>query len=326
MLNDEEVAEFSSRYLSDFFNWINSQNSGSEDLMIVSLHSLLGHSAIDLHDALKGRSDYIGNFYIHDYYSFCTSVKLMRNDWQFCGAPPVSSMSCKFCIHGSGRLHHSDQIRLVIELEQIQLLSPSHFVKELWLEKYGQEKEIIVFPHSELNNRQLLERSYSNNSPIRIAFVGYPVKAKGWFEFLELVKMNLNEKVSFHVISVEDPQIDDVNFVYVAQTSKDVNLTTNALLSSEIDLVFVWPNWPETYSYVTMEALAAGCQIVTNTNSGNVRFLAEQFSASFVYETTDDFQKDLNSGTIRKKLENRDLYKYEHEHGSYLLSILLEKD
>jgi len=45
---------------------------------------------------------------------------------------------------------------------------------------------------------------------------------------------------------------------------------TNALRRHDIDLVLVLSPWPETFSYVTFEALAAGADVIALSDGGNV--------------------------------------------------------
>jgi len=48
-------------------------------------------------------------------------------------------------------------------------------------------------------------------------------------------------------------------------------------LRAEIDAVLIWPLCQETFSLVAYEAVAAGCAVITGSDSGNV--------AAFVRET-----------------------------------------
>jgi hypothetical protein len=324
MVNDQEVTEFSSQQIPKFLEWLKLQTQLSNNSLSIGLHSLLGHSAKDIKAALEGSPDIKSNFYIHDYYAFCTSIKLMRNDWEYCAAPSVNSMSCKFCIHGTQRHNHFNQIKTIIDLPQVNLVAPSNFVRNFWLENYGNEKEIIVFPHSHLSLPEKLDTKDLRNENIRVAFVGYPIKTKGWDEYLEVMTVNQKENITFYVASKEDPKLQGIEFLYLAQTQSDVNKTTQLLMDHQIDLVFIWPNWPETYSYVTMESIAAGCLVVTNNNSGNVKFLAEEFNVALSYDSLNGFCEEINNGGILEILESKDRYTYEHIHDNFLLDFLKE--
>jgi glycosyltransferase involved in cell wall biosynthesis len=51
---------------------------------------------------------------------------------------------------------------------------------------------------------------------------------------------------------------------------KDLNSARDLLIHHRIDAVFICPNWEETFCFVAYEALAAGCKVICNSESGNV--------------------------------------------------------
>lgn len=319
MMNDEVILEFSSKDLPAFFNWLDSKVNFMANKPIVSFHALLGHSVSDIYDSLYTRSDVRGIFYLHDFYAFCSSVKLMRNNWTFCGAPPIDSMSCKFCVHGKDRSTHSELIGRLIKLPHVEIVSPSEHTRDFWLSNYAGGKNVKVFPHSSLIcELQSLTASPTNRN-IRIAYVGYPSKAKGWFEFERIMKA-VQEGVDFYLFSMDDPKIAGLQFVNIAQTGRDPNLTTEALKLKEIDAVFIWPSWEETYSYVAMEALAAGCSILTHKQSGNIQSLANKYNSSHVYDSIEEIEVSLVSGKLHESLKSNGRNFYRHIHNNYILN------
>jgi hypothetical protein len=318
MMNDEVIMEFSSTQLSEFFNWLDSKVNFKANKPIVSFHALLGHSLQDIYDSLSERLDVRGIFYLHDFYAFCSSVKLMRNNWTFCGAPPINSMSCKFCVHGNGRSTHSELIGKLINLPQVEIVSPSAHTRDFWLSSYSGCKNVNVFPHSSLiEDLQSVAPSRTDRN-VRIAYVGFPNKAKGWFEFERIIK-TVQEGVDFYLFSKEDPKILGLKFVSIAQTGQNPNLTTDTLKSNEIDAVFIWPRWEETYSYVAMEALAAGCRILTHKQSGNIQSLAKNYNFSHVYNSIEEVEASLMSGELQKSLKFTGKIFYRHTHNNYIL-------
>lgn len=60
------------------------------------------------------------------------------------------------------------------------------------------------------------------------------------------------------------------NFENVKVSPGDRSAMLEALRRNEIDVVFHWAIWPETFSYVLYEAIGAGCFILTSHLSGNV--------------------------------------------------------
>ena len=60
------------------------------------------------------------------------------------------------------------------------------------------------------------------------------------------------------------------------------------LRDHEIDIVAILSPWPETFSYVTFEALAAGCDIVALADSGNVAATVRQTARGRVFDSEDE--------------------------------------
>jgi hypothetical protein len=121
------------------------------------------------------------------------------------------------------------------------------------------------------------------NSKPKIAFIGHPVKGKGWESFVILSKL-LNETYEFWVFSQHDPRISGITFRLLTNGSGKIHHTRDLLIESEIDYAFIFPNWPETYSLVTAEAISAAVFVLTNSNSGNVAALAREFNSGAVFE------------------------------------------
>ena len=59
------------------------------------------------------------------------------------------------------------------------------------------------------------------------------------------------------------------------------------LREHQIDFVVVGSVWPETFSYVTYEAIAAGCAVLCFEDSGNVRSLVESTCRGQVFPNID---------------------------------------
>jgi hypothetical protein len=75
----------------------------------------------------------------------------------------------------------------------------------------------------------------------------------------------------FHFCSADEPpRLYGVEHVKARTSAQARGAMIEALEANEIDLVLVLSPWPETFSYVTFEAMAAGCDVVTLANSGNV--------------------------------------------------------
>ena len=114
---------------------IAAMNSFSPDVFpekIFIVHSLLGHNIDRLINLNREFSSSKNYFWIHDYTSVCAGFNLLRDDVQFCHAPPVTSLSCQVCIYGRSRLVHLSEIRLLFESIPFTVLAPSEAALNVW--------------------------------------------------------------------------------------------------------------------------------------------------------------------------------------------------
>jgi hypothetical protein len=68
----------------------------------------------------------------------------------------------------------------------------------------------------------------------------------------------------------------------------------DALVEHGIDVVLLWSIWPETYSFTFFEALAAGCFVITNRNSGNIQAQVRQWNCGRVFDTESEMLRFLS--------------------------------
>lgn len=257
---------------------------GKSEQFLVVLHSLLGHDPEKVSSALQTLKTRNVYFYLHDFYSICPSFKLLRNNLEFCHAPKVTSTSCKVCIYGNTRTIHINRIESILTLPEITFLAPSQSTRDIWTASSEITGKAVIAPHLRLTS--LAARGGKVNPRPRIAFFGLPRKEKGWNSFLSLFAM-LNKTHDFVVFSTQDPGISGVTFNLLKNDSGEIHQTRDILIENRIDYAFIFPTWPETYSLVTAEAIAAGVFVLTNSHSGNVASLIEEFNSGAVFESLD---------------------------------------
>ncbi len=243
-------------------------------------HCLLGHRGGEvtrLHDALRPMRAF---FWLHDYSSLCSSVTLSRNNVAFCGAPPPNSMACQICIYGCDRLHHTAQVRRLFETVDFDVVAPSETALAVWLaHAHVRYRETHVHPHANVKftavRRSVIDISKRGTPecPIRVAFAGHGEAHKGWQAFIALInECEPSGIYKFYQFSAEQGSAPRPCFEHVAvevrASARDTMV--RALQTHAIDLVLVLSAWPETFSYVTHEAIAAGADVVTFGDSGNV--------------------------------------------------------
>jgi hypothetical protein len=89
----------------------------------------------------------------------------------------------------------------------------------------------------------------------------------------------------------------DVEFTQVREGSRlDM---TQALLETGADAVLIWPLWPETFSLVTYEALAAGLLVVTNRKSGNVGVAAAEAGRAVFFDSVRALERSVITGQLQ---------------------------
>jgi hypothetical protein len=236
------------------------------------VHSLFGHrtqTVAAIAAALRPAHRF---FWLHDYASLCEGFVLLRDDAAFCAAPPASSMACRICVYGAQRPTHQQALRELFDRVPFHVLAPSRAALAIW--RGGTD-----LPHlsARVHENALLEQDTATAAdfalPVRVAFVGYPVSHKGWPLFRELVQRahELGAYRFHHFSTAETLQPMEGLACVPARVDRDDRFAmTEALAAHQIDLVLVLSPWPETFSFVTHEAMAAGADVVALATSGNV--------------------------------------------------------
>lgn len=274
---------------------------------LMVLHSLLGHSAealLSLAKALKIEHSY---FWLHDYFSLCESYTLLRNDLAFCAAPKQSSQACFVCSHGASRSIHQERVASLFSKLRPTLVAPSRAALTTWgnnpLRRHISGR--IVLPHCELVPVAQKQKGRTKGSvteasdPLRVGFLGYDLYHKGWSVF-ERLAATFSADSRYRFFHLGNRQIRNplVNFVRVNGGSHDRDAMIKAVREHSLQVVLIWPKWPETFSFVTLEAIAGGAFIITNAISGNVARLVRQYAAGCVLENERALEELFSKGGI----------------------------
>jgi glycosyltransferase involved in cell wall biosynthesis len=248
---------------------------GEHRLFIV--HCLLGHHVEKLTALQRETAAAANYFWLHDYSSMCPGYNLLRNDVAFCHAPPPGSDACLVCIYGDSRAAHLARIGALFEAVPFTVVAPSQAALDIWQAGVTlPHLAALVHPHCrvEANAVRTSLLAAEAEPVVRVAFVGYAVPHKGWPLFQELVNRTgrLGCYRFYHFITAAHapPPMSRVEQVHVQTAPGQRDAMIEALAAHGIDLVAVLSPWPETFSYVTFEALAAGADIVALADSGNV--------------------------------------------------------
>ena len=244
---------------------------GQQRLFLV--HCLLGHSLAALralHDAVDSTDN---RFWVHDYSSLCAGYNLLRNDVAFCGAPPPESMACRVCVYGGERAKHLAAVRALFEAVPFDVVAPSMAALSVWRQGNLPHRSAQVHAHCRVvaEPRPVAVRDLA--APVRVAFAGYAKAAKGWPIWRDLIA-SCSQSLDYEWLHLgqagAEAPVPGVEHHEVITTRKRPNAMSEALARLEVDLVAVLSPWPETFSYVTFEAFAAGADVVCLATSGNV--------------------------------------------------------
>jgi len=87
-----------------------------------------------------------------------------------------------------------------------------------------------------------------------------------------------------------------VEFVPTEVTADDRSAALNALAERGVKILLLLSPWPETFSFVLHEAIAAGAYIFCLTESGNVADVVQHEQVGKVFRGVDDLVEFIRSG------------------------------
>ena len=233
----------------------------------VIVNSLYGWSPELLSPIIKQMSAERHFWVFHDYSTFCSNSTLNFENVSSCHNPAIGSAICSTCRFGQKRAEHVERINELLESHDWRLVTPSpstsaNIAKFLKVDS----SEVLTIPHGQIYNGRKL-RTFQEKP--RIAFVGHPVINKGWLRFLNFVDLAMKDFDFYHFGAVNSNE-PGVRYFPLVNQFGNLNMARDLLVEHQIDAVFICPTWEETFCFVAYESLAAGCEIICNTKSGNV--------------------------------------------------------
>lgn len=215
--------------------------------------------------------------YLHDFYTVCTQLNLLKNNKEFCGKTEKNSVNCKDCSYAECIDAHQEQIASLLSKFQNRVLvvAPSRSTLNIWKQSYLKRIPYIktaVVPH--LSFEGVNPKLPAYNDKLKIAFIGKYSRAKGKEAFESLVE-HCTDKYDYYYLgasNIEDQSKirDKVKSVYVKVDKDHPAAMTDALEKQGINVVMLWSLWPETYSYTYYEAFQKNKFILTTEESGNI--------------------------------------------------------
>ena len=240
----------------------------------IHIHNFLNHDLSYLERIIK-KYDIEVCIIVHDFYILCDNYKLIHSNGTFCGekAPNEKKcIDCEFRLNGIQHYIRMKQFFKGISSQLKNIICPSDYVKSIVVSAYPEYKSrIIQRPH--LKFEGYLQRDNIHNQ-IKIGYAGIQVVDKGFEDWKKLVsELNKNpiSDYSFYYFGTGKEKMDKVKSVYVSSVEQGENAMVEAIKREALDIVFMWTQCPETYSYVYYEMSINGVYVLTNKKSGNIQ-------------------------------------------------------
>lgn len=272
------------------------------------IHSMLGHSPEIMASIASHESIDDVTFWIHDFFSICTSYALLRNNIEFCNAPQVDSAACNICVYGEERRRHLQRLYKMLASVRPRIAAPSQAALDYWYSR-AEVKDLAlhVAPHAVIEFEPI-KPTINRCRPLRVAFIGAPALHKGWATFVKLAQRHRKDtSFKFFHLGANQASTIGIEFVHVAVSAQDRDAMLNALRQNEIDVVVNWTLCFETFSFTTLEAIASGAFLIVQAASGNAAVLAASSNTALLVDSEEalySFFSDPNAvNFIRTALE-----------------------
>jgi hypothetical protein len=272
--------------------------------LTAAIHNLLGHQADALADIVEAAAPARTFFWVHDFAAVCAGYTLLRNDVEYCGAPPPGSTACGLCIYGGHRARHMDGYARLFERLSPTLVSPSETALAIWRKGGGPKAAVeIVHPHATLTPTG--ERS-RRNGPAVVAFLGLPVSHKGWPAYRDLAaKLRGDPRYEFYQLGDAPDPSAPVEFRRVAIAPDHLDAMRQAVEALQADLVVIWSICPETFCLTAFEAQAGGAGLVAFADSGNAAAVTAASAGGVVLGSEAELAEFFASGRAAEVAEGR---------------------
>ncbi len=274
-----------------------------EENLSLIIHALHGHKITFIENLYNNTNIKKSFIWIHDYFTLCQGYHLLRNDITFCHAPSLKSQGCHICVYGEYRSKHINDIEKLFDTIPFIVLSPSKYALKLWKKSTN-----VKYIDSRVVNHRSIKQGVQKElkqDVLNIAYLGYPVNHKGWFVYANMVdKFSTDQRYNFYHLGIGQVKTCPVKFQEVRSSWDDLSAMTKVLEENEIDVVFLWSIWPETYNITMYEALSSGTIIITNKNSGNIVDEIKKSGHGIVYDDEKAMFDDIENGKMLETIRN----------------------
>lgn len=266
VLNGYEITEIRGRQLKTFFEALQPK------LQKIEVHHLLFWPLREVKNILN-RSKNTGvkiDLHLHDFHFKCPKVNwICKNDEMQCHRSYLQSTHIKWEREYNEILEFSDQI-----------VTPSEYMRNFVPEQF-KSKTTIQAPEPSKNHR-------ANTQKLTLAYLGADSRLKGFETWRNIVNNALVTRL-YDLVQVGSgeaggPLVQQIPYSY--KSSKDCP-ASEILQKMKIDMVLLWSQVPESYSFTFHEAVKAGKFIITSTKSGNIAYSLPKLGHSGIVLNSD---------------------------------------
>jgi len=244
--------------------------------------------------------------HLHDYFYICKRIRLLTRDGKICS----SSRNCIGCRDWRAIWkRHIEDVDLI--------LANSHFTRNIYI-KIGFDPKKIIVNYPGIDTNRVKKIKHAKSSILRFAFLGTVIKEKG-VELLIDAFNKLDRRASLQIWGRVDSyrlsllkRIKSLNI----EIKGEYGLSEIKDILSGVDVVIIPSIWPEPWSIVKTEALAAGLGVLASSIGGIPEGIGDNRVLLFK-------SNDVNSllEAIKSMIANRDFWKVKKTNGRYVKTI-----
>lgn len=277
-----------------------------------------GHalSGILIHHAIYNRLDCLGGFlknfrltkkvfYLHDYWTCCVTINMMRDRTKNAWCHSDLKNGCQGCAWRNANIQHRKAIAdFFRKIGECKFIAPSESVARGWLQ-WNPSGLTNVHVIGHLSATSFSEREDVISDPkVRVAFVGASATNKGWNEFESIAK-SCNKNVFLYHMGHTKFHLPCVQNVDVQIHKQGLDAMIRALKENKIDIALLLSGWLETYSYTLFESLQAKTLVCCFEDSGNVAEVIKKTGLGWCFKDKEALENFLKSKDLVSQIQEK---------------------
>lgn len=194
-------------------------------------------------------------------------------------------------------------------LEMLRLVDGFHFNSTIAKEEYQKYVDVkgkyIPITHRDIIDCRIQKTFTSQNSPLRLTYLGPIEKYKGFFLLKESLDQLTNQKYLWHLSSFGDSPSNGLDFDpnYYSFHGK-YRYSDLQRIFDQTDLLIIPSLWKETFGFIGLEALSHGIPVMISENVGFKDLIRDGKTGLIFKPSVDDLKQKILS-----VLENREILK-----------------